>query len=231
MLAALVVSEAVAGADEIPPAPVDHIQAVDQPGDRGGHMLISWTLSPDDRIVFSGLGPDGYVITSGQGTVYRRRGIHGYRIYRRREGGALELIAEVPAGVDHFVDAGVENNVLYFYEVRTFDAAFESLPRIEPGSGADAARSARAVDNTLQPVDASGQPVLGWFDPGDDTVGFNDFFLFADHFGFVEGEAGFDALFDLNGDFRIDFDDFFLFADHFGRVVANFRKIGGGAGG
>ncbi|MBT4501038.1 MAG: hypothetical protein HOC74_25130, partial [Gemmatimonadetes bacterium] len=105
-----------------------------------------------------------------------------------------------------------------------------TVPLIEPGGEADRARSARAVDNAQTPVGADGSPVLGWFDPVDDTVGFNDFFLFADHFGFIDGESGFDPLFDLDGNHRVDFADFFLFADYFGRKVVNYDAIVGSAG-
>ena len=51
---------------------------------------------------------------------------------------------------------------------------------------------------------------------GDFVVNFNDFFLFADHFGIEQGEVGWDPIFDLSKNGLIDFDDFFLFADHFG---------------
>jgi len=225
----LVVSEeAVAGGDEIPPAPASQIRAIDRPEDAGGHILISWALSPDDRIVFRSM-PDGGKIL-GVGHIYRAPGIGGYRLYRYREGEMPEPIVEVAAGIGEYVDAGVEDNVLYSYEVRAFDSAHETVPLIEPGGEADRARSARAIDNAQAPVSADGSPVLGWFDPVDDTVGFNDFFLFADHFGFIEGESGFDPLFDLDGDHRVDFADFFLFADYFGRKVANYDAIVGRAG-
>ena len=52
---------------------------------------------------------------------------------------------------------------------------------------------------------------------GDGSVTFDDFFLFADHFGREEGEGDFDSLFDLNGDGAVSFDDFFILADHFGQ--------------
>ena len=52
---------------------------------------------------------------------------------------------------------------------------------------------------------------------GDGTVGFDDFFLFADAFG--QSATGDLARFDLSGDTQIGFDDFFLFADAFGRPV------------
>ena len=226
--ALVVAEEAVAGEDEIPPAPASQIRAIDRPEDAGGHILISWALSPDDRMVFRSMPDGGNAL--GVGHIFRAFGIGGYRLDRYREGETPEWIAEVAAGVDRHVDAGVEDNILYFYEVRAFDSAHETVPLIEPGGEADRARSARAVDNAQTPVGADGSPVLGWFDPVDDTVGFNDFFLFADHFGFIDGESGFDPLFDLDGNHRVDFADFFLFADYFGRKVVNYDAIVGSAG-
>jgi hypothetical protein len=52
---------------------------------------------------------------------------------------------------------------------------------------------------------------------GSGAVDFSDFFLFADHFGQSEGDAGWDAAYDLSGNGEVDFSDFFLFADNFGR--------------
>ena len=51
-------------------------------------------------------------------------------------------------------------------------------------------------------------------DPG--PVGFDDFFLFVNHFNDHKGDKNYDARFDLNGDGTVDFQDFFLFAAAFG---------------
>jgi hypothetical protein len=64
--------------------------------------------------------------------------------------------------------------------------------------------------------DAQGELVRGLF--GEDLeVGFDDFFLFADHFGLETGMPGFEERYDLDGSGLVDFDDFFIFADYFGR--------------
>lgn len=78
------------------------------------------------------------------------------------------------------------------------------------------------------PVDADGNAILGWFTRQGDTVGFDDFFLFADHFGTSQGDEGYDALFDIVPNGSIDFEDFFRFADDFGKVIANAAVITGG---
>jgi len=69
-------------------------------------------------------------------------------------------------------------------------------------------------------LDPEGWLVRGLFGP-DSQVGLDDFFLFADHYGRTEKEAGFDPVFDLDGSGAVDMEDFFLFADNFGRVVVN----------
>jgi hypothetical protein len=77
------------------------------------------------------------------------------------------------------------------------------------------------------PLDADGNVVLGWFTREGDTVDFDDFFLFADHFGESEGDAGFDLVFDIVPNGAVDFEDFFRFADDFGKVVANALDLQG----
>ncbi|MBI2504971.1 MAG: Ig-like domain-containing protein, partial [Candidatus Latescibacteria bacterium] len=52
---------------------------------------------------------------------------------------------------------------------------------------------------------------------GDGSIGFDDFFLFADAFGKSAATAG--AAYDLDGDGSVAFSDFFVFADLFGRSV------------
>jgi hypothetical protein len=78
------------------------------------------------------------------------------------------------------------------------------------------------------PLDSAGNVILGWFTRQGNTVGFDDFFLFADHFGTSQGDAGYDALFDIVPNGSIDFEDFFRFADDFGKVIANASVITGG---
>ena len=76
-----------------------------------------------------------------------------------------------------------------------------------------------------QPVDGSGNLVLGWFTRQGDRVGLTDFFLFADHFGLSEGEDDYDSRFDIVANGIVDLLDFFRFADDFGTVVANAAEI------
>jgi hypothetical protein len=77
----------------------------------------------------------------------------------------------------------------------------------------------------VEPVDEAGNPILGWFTREGNTVDFDDFFLFADHFGLTTGHPSFDARFDIVPNGAIDFDDFFRFADDFGKAVANADQV------
>ncbi len=52
---------------------------------------------------------------------------------------------------------------------------------------------------------------------GDGWVNFQDFVLFAQHFGTQSGASGYDPTYDLNGDGRVGFTDFVEFARQFGR--------------
>jgi hypothetical protein len=89
------------------------------------------------------------------------------------------------------------------------------------------------ADNTedvvLQPEDANGDAILGWFTRGGTQVGFDDFFLFADNFGLTSASGDWDPIFDIApegaADGQINFDDFFRFADDFGKTVANAAEI------
>ncbi len=225
-----VISAVVSSTDDIPPAPPSHIQAADRPDDSGGHVVVTWVLSPDDRIVFVAFGSGSVVTAAGPASVFRRRGISDYSIYRLLVGGVATLIGEVAAGTDRFVDGSAPDNVALRYEVRSFDDAHETAPELVPGSPEDLARTAVALDNAAQPVDENGLVVQGWFNRTDNKVGLDDFFLFADRFGRIEGEISFDARFDLDGNARIDFEDFFIFSDNFGKTVANFDEISGESG-
>ena len=98
-----------------------------------------------------------------------------------------------------------------------------------PNLNAVASVSGSTESVTLVPEDDGGESVFGWFTRDEDTVGFNDFFAFADHFGRSSADANFDAAYDIkpidapNGE--VDFDDFFLFSDNFGKTVANAATI------
>jgi len=90
------------------------------------------------------------------------------------------------------------------------------------------------VDETevvsLQPTDADGIDIVGWFSRTGSRVDFDDFFIFADGFGSTVDSEALDVL-DIAGpsqgppDGVINFDDFFRFADDFGKTVANAAEI------
>lgn len=79
----------------------------------------------------------------------------------------------------------------------------------------------------VRPVGVDGRPILGWFTRQGTSVGFDDFFLFADHFGQREVDAVYDPIFDIIVDGMIDFEDFFRFADDFGKTITNADAVTG----
>ena len=54
---------------------------------------------------------------------------------------------------------------------------------------------------------------------GNGRVGVSDFLLFANHFGFSRGDAGYDAKYDLDGNGRVGVSDFLIFTNDFGKEV------------
>jgi len=190
----------VAGRDQLPPAPPTEVQAWrlhDQ-------VEIRWELSADDG--------DEVWFEFGQSMVHRR-GVEGYRIYRSRNGGLYEEVGSVGSGIDHFVDTIARDGAIYRYKVMAADKDNWHEALILPGSDEDRVRT---VTSGAVGLNDEGEQVYGLFDD-DLDVDFDDFFLFADHFGREEGEGDFDSLFDLNGDGAVSFDDFFILADHFGQ--------------
>ena len=56
---------------------------------------------------------------------------------------------------------------------------------------------------------------------GDGTVGFVDFFAFADAFGTSSDDVSFDPRFDLDGDGEVGFSDFVIFSRYFGKTIGS----------
>jgi hypothetical protein len=64
----------------------------------------------------------------------------------------------------------------------------------------------------------------------DGIVDFEDFFLFADHFGSDPESPNWDPLYDISTDGIIDFEDFFTFADSFGTTASENSSLTGDFG-
>ncbi|NKB67659.1 MAG: hypothetical protein GKR89_11390 [Candidatus Latescibacteria bacterium] len=219
--AQLTTSDPVRAVDNIPPEPATNIRAFDTPNDRGESITVRWSLSVDDGNSFTTFG-DAVVVQGG---------VRGYNLYRRIAGDDSEaLMASLGPGQSEYIDTSIEISVTYIYTVRPFDLDNETDPTIEPDSDADLARVAFAVDNLTEPRDADGVRIVSWFDRSDAVIDFNDFFLFADHFGLTADETAYDALYDIapqsGPDGIVNFDDFFRFAADFGKRVANLELDG-----
>ena len=70
-------------------------------------------------------------------------------------------------------------------------------------------------------VKSQPKPLLAGDFTGDNSVGFDDFFMFADNFGKkAEGSV---KQYDLDNNGTVDFGDFFTFADNFGKTIPGKR--------
>ena len=202
-------SEVVRSIDNIPPGAIPYLKVLDTPGDAGGSIRVTWTTSPDDRMLTTTVGS---AIGLG-GHVYSVGGVAGYNVYRKIGDGAFELIGKAGSGETSFDDATVFNGVRYTYQVKPYDIDNETDSELEG--------TAMAIRN--QVLDANGNVVLGLFG-SDDKVGFDDFFILADQFGMTVEDEDFEPAFDLSPNNKIDLNDFFTFADFFGRTVEGAGK-------
>lgn len=106
--------------DTLPPQAPSGLLVADAPGDDGGRLSLSWTLSPDDG--------------GGSGDVY------GYRVYRRTAAGSFTVApyAGTPPGVSSYVDPAAAENVRFYYAVAAFDSTNDSaLSQEASGISAD----------------------------------------------------------------------------------------------
>jgi hypothetical protein len=145
---------------------------------------------------------------------YTVAGVEGYNIYRKAGASEFDLAGTVSAGQTSFNDNTVFNGLRYSYTVSPFDA--------DNVTGSEIERTSMAIRNNVK--DASGNLVMGLFG-ADNSVGFDDFFIFADFFGQTAADVAFDPAFDLSQNNRIDLDDFFVFADYFGRGVNSASRV------
>jgi len=204
-----ITAEAVRAIDNIAPEPVSLIQAFDTPNDKGGSITVTWVQSESDGVLAR--ASSGAVGPENADTVL---GVKGYNIYRSAFGAEDSMVGKVAPGVSSFIDNTALNGIHYDYSVVPYDD--DNLATSELTS------TALSVRNVV--FDSEGVLVQGLYG-ADNQVGFDDFFLFADHFGQLGGTIGFDPAFDLAPNNQIDFFDFFVFADNFGRVAVGASKV------
>jgi hypothetical protein len=203
-------TEPIRAIDNIAPAAVQQLKAVDTPSDAGGSISVTWHKSVDDRMLTQSTAQ---AVATDNGT-YTVAGVEGYNIYRKAGASEFDLAGTVSAGETSFNDNTVFNGLRYSYTVSPFDA--------DNVTGSEIERTSMAIRNNVK--DASGNLVMGLFG-ADNSVGFDDFFIFADFFGQTAADVTFDPAFDLSQNNRIDLDDFFVFADYFGRGVNSASRV------
>jgi len=207
-------ADAVRAIDNIAPAAVPYLRALDTPGDAGSSITLTWTKSGDDRML-----PRSASNAVSLGSVSDMvAGVKGYNVYRKVGAtGELTLIGKAASGETSFVDQTAFNGVRYTYSVAPYDE--------DNVTESDVERTAMAIRNAV--VDKNGKAVYGLFG-ADAQVGFDDFFIFADNFGLTAADEAFEPAFDLAtgaGVPKVDFDDFFVFADNFGRGIEAAGKV------
>jgi hypothetical protein len=201
--------EAVRAIDNIAPDPVSYLRVMDTPNDMGSSITVQWTKSTSDRMMLrSEANAIGIMLAD------QILGVEGYNIYRAVGDGEFSLVGNVGPGETSFQDLTAYNGVRYTYQVRPHDLDNETEALFE--------RTGISIRNNA--VDASGRPIYGLF-AADAKVGFDDFFVFADHFGLASADEFFEPAFDLVANAKIDFEDFFAFADNFGREAVGAGKV------
>ena len=201
--------EPVRAIDNIAPQAVEFLQAIDTPNDFGGSVTVQWAKSADDQVLTI-VNPQAV----GTSNVFTTAGVTGYNVYRKVNDGAFQLVGKAGSGETSYTDQTVFNGVRYTYTVSPYDMDNEAGTALE--------NSAMAVRNNA--VAADGTPVLGLFG-ADSRVGYDDFFIFADHFGLSAGAEAYEPAFDLSPNNQIDYDDFFVFADNFGKAIQVAGKV------
>ncbi len=193
--------------DNTPPAAAGSFRAVDVPDDDGGQIQLSWTESASDvsitRSVEGAVGP----VTSDMS-----RGVVGYRIYREEAEG-FALLGTVGPGVTGFVDTTAITGIRFTYVVSAFDQDNETVSEEE---------EAMSIRNREE--DVNGKLIQGLFG-ADKTVGFDDYFHFADHYGSSVEDTEWEPAFDLAAKQAVDIDGYNVFAENFGRQTASAAKV------
>ncbi|MGI5819408.1 MAG: S8 family serine peptidase [Armatimonadota bacterium] len=154
---------------DVPPDPVSNLVARDTPGDEGGSITVTWTLSPQDS-----------------------HDVTGYTLMRARESGLIpntpgsfSLLANLPPGTSAYIDAPVPDDVPFWYQVITHDES-NSVPSAIAGP-------ARARDDLPPPpienlvavdtqADEGGAITLSWlgYEPPDDLEEYRIYRAMAD---------------------------------------------------
>ncbi len=201
-------SGSVRAVDNVAPSAVRRFRAVDAPDDDGGRILLTWEGSLSDSLVNRRVeGAIGPTVSD------MSRGVAGYRIYRQPADGAFALLDTVGRSATSYVDTTALNGERFTYTVAAFDEDNETTSEEQ---------SAMAIRN--REVDVTGKYVFGLFG-ADRTVGFDDFFHFADNYGFTATDAEWDPAFDLASNQSIGWESLAVFAQNFGRQTASTGKV------
>ena len=128
------VTNAIKAIDNIAPAPVSFVRALDTAGDQGGSITLQWSKSIDDQLLVQSV-PNAI----GGAQTYQVQGVKGYNVYRMAGLGEYTLIAEAGPGETSYLDQTVFNGMPYTYQVRPRDT--DNVAKTELTSSALAVRN------------------------------------------------------------------------------------------
>ncbi len=200
--------DVVLATDDIAPAAVTWVRALDTPADAGASITIEWTRSIDDRVLTSWCRRPSGRATSTPPPAWWVTTSPAASVTVPGSSSASLRPVRPPTRM-----SPPQNGVRYSYKVEPKDLDNTTVSEIE--------QSAMAIRNTV--VDSDGKRIVGLFG-ADSRVDFDDFFIFADHFGLTSESDMYEAAFDIIPNEVIDVDDFFAFAESFGKEVAGIGK-------
>lgn len=141
--------------DNLPPAAPAVWVATDNPADNGGKVWVSWSKSADDG--------------SGANDVL------AYGIWRKTAQTDWALVATLPAGQTSFLDNGLSNCQLYYYQLEVRDKANSTLvQQTAPAIPADNIPPQKISGFSVadNPGDDGGKTLLTWVPNVDDTIAY-----------------------------------------------------------
>ncbi|MFQ5608259.1 MAG: DUF6754 domain-containing protein, partial [Candidatus Zixiibacteriota bacterium] len=97
------------------PAPPSNVSARDNPNDKGGAIIVTWSLSPDDA----------------------NGGIGGYKIYRATSpSGPFEEVGSAVSGKNSITDNNAEDGAEYYYRVDSYVSYLDASGNVATVTGA-----------------------------------------------------------------------------------------------
>ena len=128
----------------------------------------------------------------------------------------MPTVEEGESAVSDTLGFTAREDSLFLIQVVPLPPLYATIVASLPGGAPLAILGFERMDGEPTPPDPPPVPGKSADFNSDGRVDFSDFIAFAQNFGRSDGDADYDAKFDLNGDDRVDFSDFIAFAQQFG---------------